>query len=231
MAQLSIAETIKDNLDDMTRSERQVATYYLGNTGDFAFSTLDRIAEAVDTSTTSVLRFCRRLGFSGFKDFQQSLREELRYQPRLPDKFQRSAMYDSEDNLLNHIITQDIHCIDETFRELSHEDIHQAVAAIGNARRVYTFGMKESYALAHYAYTRLLTVRPDVQVLQAGYNGEIESLLDMTQEDVCLVFLFYRYTWQTISVLELLKYRHIPVILVTNEPCDAIRHLAQQLLL
>jgi len=55
--------------------------------------------------------------------------------------------------------------------------------------------------------------------------------LSMNEKDVCLVFLFYRYTRQAVGILELLKSRQIPVILVTNEPCDGVKNLAQQLLI
>ncbi len=84
---MNIVETIKDALDDLTRSERQVASYYLAHPNDFAFCTLDAIAVKIDTSTTSVLRFCRRIGFRGYKDFQQAVQSQINIQPQLPDKF------------------------------------------------------------------------------------------------------------------------------------------------
>jgi DNA-binding MurR/RpiR family transcriptional regulator len=113
---------------------------------------------------------------------------------------------------------------------LSQEALAEAVALLGNARQVYTFGMKESLAPAHYAYTRLLTVRPDVQLFTGGASGEIESILSMTEQDVCLVFLFHRYTRQSLQVLELLNSRGVPIILVTNNPTGSIEHMARVLL-
>lgn len=227
---MSIVETIKQSLDDMTRSERQVATYYLGHAGDFAFCTLDGIAALVDTSSTSVLRFCRRLGFAGFKDFQQEVRLQLHGRSELPDKYQRTMQNRDEDALLTRTLTQDIRCLHDSFREFPPEQLSRAVKLLSNARRVYTFGMKESLAPAHYAYSRLLTVRPDVHLFTGGANGEIESLLSMTKDDVCMVFLFHRYTKQSLQILELLHHRNVPVILVTNPPSDRISHYSQVLL-
>jgi DNA-binding MurR/RpiR family transcriptional regulator len=227
---MSIVETIKNNLDDMTRSERQVATHYLGHAVDFAFCTLDSIAAKVDTSSTSVLRFCRRLGFEGFKDFQQAVRLQLHGLPELPDKFHRTVQERDGDDLFARTVAQDIHCLHESLENLSLEALTQAVGLLSQARRVYTFGMKESLAPAHYAYTRLLTVRPDVQLFTGGCSGEIEPILTMTKEDVCLVFLFHRYTRQSLQILELLHRRGIPVILVTNSPSERIEGFAKVLL-
>ena len=227
---MSIVETIKNNLDDMTRSERQVATHYLGHAVDFAFCTLDSIAAKVDTSSTSVLRLCRRLGFEGFKDFQQAVRLQLHGLPELPDKFHRTVQERDGDDLFARTVAQDIHCLHESLESLSSEALTQAVELLSRARRVYTFGMKESFAPAHYAYTRLLTVRPDVQLFTGGCSGEIESMLTMTGKDVCLVFLFHRYTRQSLQILELLHHRGIPVILVTDTPSDRLETYAQVLL-
>ena len=227
---MNIAEIIQRNLDDMTRSERQVAVYYLGHAEEFAFATLEDAAKSVDTSTTSVLRFCRRLGFEGFKAFQQTLRQQLRFQPELPDKYRRTMEFGSDDGLLTRTVGQDIRCIHETFQELPSSALHRAVALLSGARRVFTVGMKESYALAHYAYSRLLTVRPEVQLLSGCGNGEIETLLSLTPEDVGIVFLFHRYTRHTLQILELIKSRNVPVILVTNEPCAQVEALAEILL-
>ncbi len=227
---MSIVENIKNNLDDMTRSERQVATHYLGHANDFAFCTLDGIAARVDTSSTSVLRFCRRLGFEGFKDFQQAVQLQLHGLPELPDKFQRTVQNRDEDALLARTVAQDIRCLHESLQLLSPEALNRAVALLTNARRVYTFGMKESLAPTHYAYSRLLTVRPDVHLFTGGCSGEIESILTMTKEDVCLVFLFHRYTRQSLQILELLHHRGIPVILVTNAPSERVEGFAKVLL-
>lgn len=227
---MRVAELIRTELEGMTRSERQVAAFALGHMNDTAFFTLDELASQTDVSTTSVLRFCRRLGFDGFKQFQQTVRSELKCSPDLLDKFQRTADNQLEDALLAQTIQQGIRCIQQTFQELPFALIQDAVTCIANARRVYTFGLRESQALAAYAYTRLLTVRGDVFMYQDGYSGNVESLLSLTEEDVFLVYLFRRYTRQTLQFLELLKQRGIKVILVTSPPVDAVAGFATVLL-
>ena len=225
---MNTVEIIKDAMDDMTRSERQVATYYLAHPNDFAFCTLDGIAGKIDTSTTSVLRFCRRIGFQGYKDLQQAARQQISFQPPLPDKFLRAK--DEADDLILRTVGRDIQCIRDTFQGLQEQDLSRAVNMISYARRVYTFGMRESYSLAHYSYTRLLSVRPGVQILQAGNNGQIESLLNLDSQDVCVIYLFHRYTQQTLSIMELLRMQKVPVVLITDPPNTDVEKLADVIL-
>ncbi len=227
---MNLVETIRQNIETMTRSERQVAAYYFGHVSDFAFFTLDKIAVAVGTSTTSVLRFCRRLGFAGYKDFQQAVQSQIHRQPDLVDKFQRTRTGAPGDALLEKTVRLGMECVQKTFGEMPYDRICDAVQRIAWAKRVFTFGMKESFALAHYACSRFTTVRDEVHLLGAGFNGDVEGILDLTPEDVCLVYLFHRYTKQSLSVLNMLKKQGVCVILVTSAPYEQLERYAAVLL-
>lgn len=227
---MSVSETIKNKLDEMTKSEYRVAMYCLGNLQAVVFDTLESLAGKTATSTTSVLRFCRRLGFFGFKNFQDAMRAELVHQPGLPEKFEKSRKNFSPQHAYLQTVEQNMQCVEKTFSNLSGVAMSDAINRLKKAKRIFTFGMKESFALAHYAYTRFLTIRENVSVLSAGYNGEVESLLSLTEEDVCLVFLFHRYTRQTVQILDVLKERKVPVILITSPPLEGVKEVATVLL-
>ena len=227
---MGIVERIRTEMEKMTRSERRVAVVALGHMNDVAFFTLDELARQADVSTTTVLRFCRRLDFGGFKQFQQAVRAGLKYSTDLLEKFHRAEEGQLGNALLSQTVQQGIRCIQQTFQEIPFVMVEDAVKYISAARRVYTFGMRESQALAAYAYSRLLTVRGDVFLFQDGYAGNVESLLSLTGEDVFIVFLFHRYTNQTLRILEILKQRNVRVILITSPPVEAVAPFATVLL-
>ncbi len=227
---MNLSETIKASLDSMTKSEYRVGAYFLTNPNDFAFETLDAIAEKINTSTTSVIRFCRKLGFSGYKPFQEEVRASFKYELTLPDKLERTVKTDGYDTQLSKNWRSAVNCIEKTFAELSPSKINEAIQAIIDSKRVFCFGLKESFALAHYAYTRFLTVRNNVFLLSAGQSGEIESVLSLGEGDVCIFFLFHRYTRQSPEILKLLKKRGVTVILITSPPYDEIKENASILL-
>jgi len=226
---MNITETIKNELDKMTKSEKRIATCFLSNQNDFAFETLDVLAQKINISTTSVIRFCRRLGFSGYKGFQEELRIGFKNELTLPDKFKKTVE-PSRDALLAKTLRCTVDCIEKTFSELSPKSVSDAVSKITNAKRVFCFGLKESYALAHYAYTRFLTVRGDVYMLTAGQGGEIESLLSLREGDVCIFFLFHRYTGQSPQILCELKKRGVENLLITSPPYEEVEKEAAVLL-
>ena len=213
-------EVMKQKINEMTKSERSVAALFKNDPDFFLFSTLDETALRAAVSTTTVLRFCRRLGFSGFRAFQESLRGKVKMQPDLPDKFHRTVA--EKNALLGRTVLRSVNSIRESFESISQEALVRATKKILTAKRVFTFGMKESFALAHYAYTRLFTVRPQVFLLDAVFRGEAEALMEPTPEDVCLFFLFHRYTKTSLRILEILRKKGVSVILVTNPPWEEV---------
>jgi len=219
---MNITEKIKSNIDIMTKSEYTVAAYFLENSDDFAFETLDAIASKINVSTTSVLRFCRKNGFAGYKALQDEVRGGFKYQLTLPDKFRLAAKSDKGDSVLSRTVHSAVDALDKTFASIPEERIYDGADAIIKAKRVFCFGMRESCALAHYAYTRFLTVRDNVFMLSASHDGEIESLLSIGKGDVCIFYLFHRYTRQSPLILSQIKKQGASTVLITNPPYEEI---------
>ncbi|MBR2043523.1 MAG: MurR/RpiR family transcriptional regulator [Clostridia bacterium] len=219
---MNLSETIKTRLEYMTKSEQRIAAYYFKSPNGFAFNTLGEVARDIDTSTTSVIRFCQKIGFNGYKDFQFAVRDSFRFGLTLPDKFKITVDINNSSSPLSKTVSNAVACIEQTFYNFDEALINKAVAEILSAQRVFCFGLKESYALAHYAYTRFLTVRSNVYMLTSGQSGEIESILSLNKSDICIFFLFHRYTHPAPKILELLKKQGVKIILVTSPPFDDI---------
>jgi len=76
-AQGGLAEGIRRRLGECSPAERKVGRVLLAAYPSAGFETVARLAERAGVSGPTVVRFVNRLGFRGFPDFQQALREEL----------------------------------------------------------------------------------------------------------------------------------------------------------
>ena len=130
---MDFSQLIQQELPRMTKTEHAVASYFDSHMQEFAFSTLEAIADSAGTSTTSVIRFCRRLGFSGYKEFQRSLQEAIRVQLDLPDKVERTIRFSVQDSLLQQVIQDGLGNVERTFQDLSPEALSGAAERISRA--------------------------------------------------------------------------------------------------
>ncbi|NJN82284.1 MAG: MurR/RpiR family transcriptional regulator [Caldilineaceae bacterium] len=62
----------------MSRSYRKVADFIMSNYYDVSFMTAAQLAYAVGVDTTTVVRFSQRLGFNGYPDLLNDIRNQVR---------------------------------------------------------------------------------------------------------------------------------------------------------
>ena len=68
---------INQSLGRLSRAEKKVAEWVLAHPREVAESTVAEVARAAATSEPSVIRFCRRMGLSGFRELTLRLTEAL----------------------------------------------------------------------------------------------------------------------------------------------------------
>ena len=64
---------IKEMRLALTPCEKLVADYILNNVKDACDMNIRELSAMTNTSPSSIVRFCRKLGFDGFQDFSKSL--------------------------------------------------------------------------------------------------------------------------------------------------------------
>ena len=68
---------INQSLGRLSRAEKKVAEWVLAHPREVVESTVAEVAKAAATSEPSVIRFCRRMGLSGFRELTLRLAEAL----------------------------------------------------------------------------------------------------------------------------------------------------------
>ena len=60
-----------------TRSQKIIADYLTENLNAIAFCTLEELAEKINVSTTTIIRFSRTLGYSGYSEMQKDIQNNI----------------------------------------------------------------------------------------------------------------------------------------------------------
>src|ERR1700752_4478510 len=69
---------IRARFDEFSRSQKDVAQYIVAHRDEAAFQTAEDLARRASTSSSTVVRFSQALGFEGFPELQQAVRDEYR---------------------------------------------------------------------------------------------------------------------------------------------------------
>ena len=69
----SLVKRIERQLGQLSRSEKRVAQWIIENVASAVDASISEVAEATQVSQPTVIRFCRSMGMTGFRDLRTHL--------------------------------------------------------------------------------------------------------------------------------------------------------------
>lgn len=205
--------------DNLTKSQRRVAEYIMQNPMQAAFSTIDKIAHANDVSTTTVVRLTSSLGYSGFAEFQNELKEYLCTKSAPINKFSMSNMQEHEnekDNDLLEIMQTEIDNIRKTYDGLSENVIQNVCEKLANARNIYVFGARTCEGAARYMAYDLSRMFLNTQYVSENPCVLPEIFNRLGPEDVIIAIGFSRYVRFVADAAKWAKIQGASVVVITD---------------
>ena len=217
------ADTIPEKLarldDSLTRAERQLAQSILGNYPFSGLGSITKVAKEADVSTPTVVRMVKKLGFSGFPEFQQRLRDELEASVSTPiAKHDLWASGAPQEHILNRFTEAVFGNIRSTIEQVRLEDFERFCTLLGDeARTVYIVGGRITRTLADYLFLHLQVMRSNVIFIPSNSNAWPHYLLDVRPDDVVVVFDVRRYENTTLRLAEAAGERKARILLFTDQ--------------
>lgn len=210
---------------EFTNSQKSVADYIADHLNKVAFYTLHELAKKIGVSTTTIIRFSRALGYEGFSEMQKAIQEDIyasaapkaKLSERLPVTVQPP-----DNELLSDSFQNDIENIRQTLAAQKSEDLEAAVDTVNNADSVYILGMRSSFSPAYYLASRLGEIRKNVHLIQSVGMIYPEEIVNAGKNDVCIAYLFPRYSKITASIISWLKNAGVKIILITSLNYQAV---------
>ena len=224
----TIAEIIKARHEDMTRAERQLAEAILDNYPIPGLGSITELAELAAVSTPTVARLVQKLGFSGYPEFQATLRAELGEIISNPIDKKRAQIPDlPEGHIVNRYAQACQENIRATLDNMDATEFNGLCDLIADpARRLHIAGGRLTGTLAQSLHLHLQMIRPEVHLVppQASWP---HSVLDMDSRDVLIVFDIRRYENSTRLLAELAHERGAEIVLFTDQWRSPIQRLAR----
>lgn len=129
---MDLLTSIKNKRDSMAVSEQKVADYLLENYGHIESTTITRLAESAHVSTSAVLRFCKTMGYQGYKDFRFAMADFLHSQSKNTNADTYADFLKNYQQLLPKLA------------DLPREQINKLITALSNERPNFIFGIYRS---------------------------------------------------------------------------------------
>jgi DNA-binding MurR/RpiR family transcriptional regulator len=219
---------IRDHLPQLSVAKQNVGAYILSNWQEVAFLTITQLARAVNVSDSVVVRFAHDIGFSGYPQLQEEIRNLVKQELGLVDMYRRSA--DEEDGnktrrLIDRVLANDVDNLTRTLESLDLADVEKAVDLIAGAREIALLGTRSSAGPALICALYLNSILRNARFYNNNFGDLFDQLRTLGEDDVVIAISFAWYTQQTISALEYCRERGARAISITdsqNSPLVAL---------
>jgi len=206
-----------------------VAEQVLADARAAAALTISELAAAAQTSETTVLRFCKRLGLPGYPQLRLALAEESA-QPRVSAaKTTDISAKDSIDDIIAKVSFADASAVEETAQQLDRQALTDAAAAIAGAKRVDIYGIGASAIVGIDLQQKLHRIG----AMAFAWNDPHIALTSATllaRKDVAIGISHSGTTKETIEALEAARRRGATTIAITNFPLSRLASTADLVL-
>ncbi len=214
---IDISQIIGESYKDLTKSEKKIAKFLNKYQDEAAFLSAGEIAQKLDLSEATLVRFARTFGFDSYPAMRNVLQNNFRHRVTHSNRL-RSRLSELRESgeIFDRLVTSEIDYLTEALQTVDHDALDAAVELMRTRTRVFVFGLGPSMSLVDLLQIRLTrSARHVIPLITAG-REMLEPLLLMNKNDLLIAFGFYNLTPNLQMALEHANNNHTPVILVTD---------------
>lgn len=198
--------------NEMGSAEKKIADYILEHSGDIISYSISELSKLCGCGDATVVRFSRRLGFSGFQAMKIGIAQELSSASAISSEISKN---DSCFEIFKKRISDITIALQNTETVLNSESLEQAAQTIMKANRVVIFGLGNSASIATDAAHKFLRLGIDAQACSDNHlQAIIASHLD--RQSVAIGISHSGSSKDIVESLQLSKIGGASTICVTN---------------
>jgi DNA-binding MurR/RpiR family transcriptional regulator len=211
---VNILEQIQNQYASFSKNERNIADYILQNKAIINNMNIKDFATNVNTSTSSITRFCKRIKVDGFVDMKIALRSLTAVSPHreMPTIFDDIYGYYTQ-------------VIDGTNQMVDNERLEQIIDLIKKANRIFVYGIGSSGLTATELSQRLIRMGLNVIGVSDSHLMIINSSI-IKENDLVIGISNSGETIELIESLKIAKRQKAKVVALTSYKNSSLTQVA-----
>lgn len=192
---------IRNMKDSLTPVERMVAEFILDNLDEIPHLSIKNLAQMSKTSDASVLRFCKTLGYSGYRNFIVSISASLgSMDEEQKDQYTDIQPGDDLSIIISNVSRNNCKSIEDTLSILDRNEVERAVKALIRSQRIVFFGIGASGLVGKDAEQKFTRINKMCHTYTDGHS-QLTAASMLGKNDVAI---FISNSGKTVEILEAL---------------------------
>lgn len=221
-----ILAALSAGLAELTPEIRKAASYVLENPNDVGVSSIREIAAVAKVKPNTLIRMARTLGFSGYEDFREPFRAEIkRGVVNFPDRarwLQSLGHSGKLGGLYRDMVSAAIGNIEDTFAGIDAEQLKAAANLITKSRQTYTLGVGVNSSNANNFTYLASTGMKNFHAIPKTGSTPIDDLAWADHRDVLIAITCKPYRTEVVNAVRLAREQEVRIIGISDSPASPI---------
>ena len=194
---MSCIYRIKESESRFTTTEKRIAEYIIGNKDATLRLSAKDLANEVNTSPAAIIRFSKKVGYSGFTELKLELAQDRSEEKNL-DFDDVITASDSLDTMIKKVAYENNSTFEKTYKLLNQTVFGEAVEKIKKAKKVYLVGLGGSGIVCEDLYQKFIRLGIDV-VFYKDFHLLMSALTYASKDDVCIALSYSGETKEVVN--------------------------------
>jgi len=227
----SLTDRISRYLDKLTPKNRIVGDFIKENPRKAMFMTIAELAIVCKVSEATVVRFVSQLGYQGYADFQQSLRDLVDTDLTLLERADMINLLAPGTDRFRKVISEEIDNLRLVYEKTDLAEIERVVLLLKNSPQIYVVGSRASYTMAYYMGWSLTKVRKGIQIYKGSDKTTIDWLTIAPAQTLVVMFAVTRYPNELIHIARhTIRQAHTLILITDSSTCPLIQFAHQTII-
>jgi DNA-binding MurR/RpiR family transcriptional regulator len=218
-----VIKGIVEKLDTLTPKGKLLGSYIIQNPRKAVFMTTKELSSACGVSEATVVRFAAQLGYTGYAEFLQALRDFVDSGLTLPDRLDLPGMKGPGTDLFHRVVYEEMNNLRLFYETIDINVLSRFVDQLQDSPSVYVIGSRVSYTFAYYMGWSLTKVRKGVHILKGSDSTAIDWLTNAPEQSLVVIITTSRYPNELIKLGKVARRLQHQLSLITdNALCPVI---------
>ncbi|PID40164.1 MAG: transcriptional regulator, RpiR family protein [Proteobacteria bacterium] len=218
-----VLKGIVRQLDGLTPKGKVLGNYIIQNPRKAVFMTTKELSEACGVSEATVVRFVGQLGYGGYGEFLQALRDFVDSGMTLPDRVDLPGMKGPGTDLLHRVVFEEMDNLRQFYETIDMDSLGRIVGLLEKSPSVYVIGSRVSYTFAYYLGWSLTKVRRGIHIVKGSDSTAIDWLTNAPDDSLVVVITTSRYPNELIRLGKVTRrLNHRLLVITDNSLCPVI---------
>ena len=174
---VDFSQLVTDHFNHLTKSEKRIANFIRKNLNEAAFLAASEVADHMNVSEATVVRFARSLGYSSYPALRSSIQTSLRARVTHSSRI-RTRLDDlrTSADIFERLAASEIDYLGQALETVNREQLERAVEFMRASQRIFVFGTGPSLSLVDLLEIRLRRFGKDVFSLRSSGSRDAGTI-------------------------------------------------------